>query len=642
LLRAESIAVLRRSLGMLAHHLSLSDVIQPAPRRLYERLAPFETNRDRTSESWRDYVHMMIDRLPETGRGESDTPAYRRASELEQDLRFLAEALQEIGADAIASDQVAPVQHLVAAYEFHGAALDIRQNSAFHDRALGQLLAASGYEDTDYANWPESQRRQWIDRELLSPRPFTVDSASLQPEAAASVDLFRFVRGWIAEHGARGIGSFVVSMTHAPSDLLAVYLLAREAGLVHGPAGELVCEIAVTPLFETINDLDASPGILAEFLAHPAVKRSLAYIQERDQTPRPIQEVMIGYSDSNKDGGILASQWYLRKAQLQLAEVAEQAGIELRFFHGRGGTIGRGAGPTNAFLAALPAGTLRGGIRITEQGEVLAQKYANRLTAALHLERMLAGTTRWTLLHQTASPEAPREIEELTEAAAAASRRAYAELIRTPGFLDFFSGATPIDAIESSRIGSRPARRSGRRTLEDLRAIPWVFSWSQARFNLPGWYGVGSAFDVVCGDDASRWRLFAQAARTWPFLSYVLHNVEFSVAAADTEIMAEYASMVEDPAVRDGVLEKILREYELTQQVLGKLYPHERAGRRPRLVKAIEMRRNALIRLHREQIALLREWRAAARAERSDETARILPFLLATVNAIAGGLKTTG
>jgi phosphoenolpyruvate carboxylase len=255
---------------------------------------------------------------------------------------------------------------------------------------------------------------------------------------------------------------------------------------------------------------------------------------------------------------------------------------------------------------------------------------------------MLAGTTRWTLLHQTASPEAPREIEELTEAAAAASRRAYAELIRTPGFLDFFSGATPIDAIESSRIGSRPARRSGRRTLEDLRAIPWVFSWSQARFNLPGWYGVGSAFDVVCGDDASRWRLFAQAARTWPFLSYVLHNVEFSVAAADTEIMAEYASMVEDPAVRDGVLEKILREYELTQQVLGKLYPHERAGRRPRLVKAIEMRRNALIRLHREQIALLREWRAAARAERSDETARILPFLLATVNAIAGGLKTTG
>jgi phosphoenolpyruvate carboxylase len=194
-------------------------------------------------------------------------------------------------------------------------------------------------------------------------------------------------------------------MTHAPSDLLAVYLLAREAGLVHGAAGELVSEIAVTPLFETIDDLDASPGILAEFLAHPAVRRSLTYIQERDRTPRPVQEVMIGYSDSNKDGGILASQWYLRKAQIRLAAVAAEAGIELQFFHGRGGTIGRGAGPTNAFLAALPPGTLHGGIRITEQGEVIAQKYANRLTAALHLERMVAGVTRWTLLHQQASPD---------------------------------------------------------------------------------------------------------------------------------------------------------------------------------------------------------------------------------------------
>jgi phosphoenolpyruvate carboxylase len=431
-------------------------------------------------------------------------------------------------------------------------------------------------------------------------------------------------------------------MTHAPSDLLAVYLLAREAGLVHGSAGQLVCEIAVTPLLETIDDLEASPAIMSEFLAHPAVKRSLQYIQERDGTPRPVQEVMIGYSDSNKDGGILASQWYLRRAQLALASVAKHAGVELRFFHGRGGTIGRGAGPTNAFLASLPSGTVQGTIRITEQGEVIAQKYANRLTAALHLERMLAGATRWTLEHQAGLPETSAEMESLTEEAAVASRKVYRALIDLPGFVNFFSQATPIDAIEHSRIGSRPSRRTGHRTLEDLRAIPWVFSWSQARFNLPGWYGVGSAFEQICGTDAGRWQLFVQAAQEWPFLSYLLHNVEFSVAAASTEFMADYAGLVEDTEVRQSILNPILAEYERTKQVLERLYPRGRTARRPRLEKAVDIRKNALTRLHREQIALLRAWRVAGQASRQDEADLILPSLLATVNAIAGGLKTTG
>jgi len=634
MLRAQAIGVLREALGKLAENLSLSDAIQKAPARLYERLA-MDGIADSSDEPWRRYVRMMIDRLPPGG-------SYKGAQELERDLQVLVDALEEIGAHAIVGDQVTPIQHLVTAYEFHGAALDLRQNSAFHNRAISQLLEASGSEDRAYGDWPEPRRREWIARELASPRPFTVSGASLGPEASACVDLFRFLREWIAQNGHQGIGSFIVSMTHAPSDLLAVYLLAREAGLVHGPAGALVAEIAVTPLFETIDDLEASPDILAEFLADAGVKRSLAYIQERDKTPRPVQEVMVGYSDSNKDGGILASHWYLRKAQIRLAAVAEAANVELQFFHGRGGTIGRGAGPTNAFLAALPGGTLRGGIRITEQGEVIGQKYANRLTAALHLERMLAGVTRWTLMHGQSSAEVAPEVEDLTEAAAAASRLAYRDLVRTPGFLDFFSAATPIDAIESSHIGSRPARRSGQRTIEDLRAIPWVFSWSQARFNLPGWYGVGSAFDSVCGEDEGRWRVLAQAASEWPFLSYVLHNVEFSVAAADVEIMTEYAGLVEDCTVRERILDKILGEYRRTEQVLDKLYPRERATRRPRLVKAVAMRRNALIRLHREQIALLRDWRDAARADQKEESERILPALLATVNAIAGGLKTTG
>jgi phosphoenolpyruvate carboxylase len=245
-------------------------------------------------------------------------------------------------------------------------------------------------------------------------------------------------------------------------------------------------------------------------------------------------------------------------------------------------------------------------------------------------------------MHRTATHEASPLVEDLTAAASAVSRDAYKALIHAPGFLDFFSQATPIDCIEHSRIGSRPSRRSGRRTLEDLRAIPWVFSWSQARFNLPGWYGLGAGFEEVCGQDESRWEALADAAKNWPFLTYLLHNVEFSVAAADAGIMTEYASLVDDPATRKAILDEILAEYERTKRVLAKFYPRERASRRPRLTKAVDIRKNALTRLHREQIAQLKEWRGAVKSGLQDEADRLLPQLLITVNAIAGGLKTTG
>ena len=527
------------------------------------------------------------------------------------------------------------------------AALDIRQNSAFHDLAIGQLISISGSSGEDYHTWWETRKREYLDRELESPRPYAVSNAALPHEADASVGVLRLVREWIEQHGPRGIGSFVVSMTHSASDLLGVYLLAREAGLVRSTAHGLACEIAVTPLFETIEDLESSRDTLAEFLAHPMTRRTLRYLAERDGRDRPLQEVMIGYSDSNKDGGILASHWYLRKAQIRLAEAAREAGVDLRFFHGRGGTIGRGAGPTHVFLESLAPATLHGEIRVTEQGEVVSQKYANRLTAATHLERLLAGVTRWALVHErqteAAHDEAAHdEVEDLFEAAAVASREAYRSLIDSEGFLEFFSQATPLDVIESSHIGSRPARRTGKRTIADLRAIPWVFSWSQARFNVPGWYGVGSAFARVRDQDPAGWRRLQRAAGAWPFLAYLLHNVEFSVTAADTGLMSEYAELVEDRALAGRFLQRIVEEHRLTHEVLCQLFGGHMEQRRPRLMMAIGIRKNALLHLHREQIALVREWRAAVREERTEEADRLLTALLVTVNAIAGGLKTTG
>ena len=635
-LHAGALGVLREHLRAMGDRLSLAESVQPAPGRLRERIGRYEKllgeeGRGFAEEPWRRLAHLMAART------------YERAEELEDDLRFLYEMLEEVGASRIARAEVAPVQRIAATFGFHLAALDIRQNSEYHGAAIEQLLAVAGLEGAGFGEWTEIRKRELIDRELRSPRPFAVANAALPPEAEASVDTLRLVREWTAQHGRRGIGSFVVSMTHGASDLLNVYLLAREAGLVRSTPQGLVCEIPVVPLFETIEDLENCGRVLDDFLAHPMTRRTLRFLQERDSRPRPLQEVMIGYSDSNKDGGILASHWYLRKAQIRLTEVARRAGVDLRFFHGRGGTIGRGAGPTHVFLESLAPGALQGEIRVTEQGEVVSQKYANRLTAASHLERLLAGVTRWTLVQNAGRPEGPpHPAEEPFEAAAVASREAYRQLIEMERFVEFFSQATPLDAIECSRIGSRPARRTGKRTIKDLRAIPWVFSWSQARFNVPGWYGVGSALESVRDSDPAGWNLLRRAARDWAFLSYLLHNIEFSVEAADTGLMEEYAALVEDEGLRARVLGRIVEEHRRTREILCELFEGRTEDRRPRLAMAIAIRRNALLRLHREQIALLREWRAALREDRQEDAERILPALLVTVNAIAGGLKTTG
>ncbi|HWR52789.1 MAG TPA: phosphoenolpyruvate carboxylase [Bryobacteraceae bacterium] len=641
-LRAAALALQRRQLETLAAHLSLSEQLQSPPKELTARIREYQellgdAARDAVArnpaEPWRQFLNLMLGRLPGDGAGAPHE--YRRAEELDADLLLLARSLEAIGAGRLVRGDVAEARLLVRTHGFHSASLDIRQNSASHDRAVAQLLGIAGLGGSDFAEWPERRRCELLDRELESPRPFAVVTAALPADADAAVGVFRLVREYIERHGAAGIGTVIVSMTRGVSDLLNVYLLAREAGLVGRADEGIVCDVAVTPLFETIDDLERSADVLAGFLAHPMTRRTLEHLRKRDGRARPLQEVMVGYSDSNKDGGMIASLWALRNAQTRMARVARDAGVELRFFHGRGGTIGRGAGPTHVFLRSLPPATLEGEMRVTEQGEVISQKYANRVTAAEHLERLLAGVTRWTVAHER-EPLAPHPAEYAIERVAVESRRAYRELIETEGFVEFFSQATPIDAIESSRIGSRPPRRSGKRTIADLRAIPWVFSWSQARFNLPGWYGVGSGFERVRAADPAAWDQVRRAAGEWDFLSYLLHNVETSLTSAHPALMEEYASLVENSALRERIMAAIRDEYSCTSRVIEELFGGSVTERRPRLMKAIEVRRAALVRLHREQIRLLRDWRASGSADEK------LTPLLVTVNAIAGALKTTG
>lgn len=636
-LRAAALDLLRRQLQDLSARLSLSDLLQKPPRFLVDWIEAaaaaaggpgrqaLERNRE---EPWRQMLNLMLMRLDAAGPN-----PYSMPEEVEEDLRLLARSLETVGAGRVAATAVVPALRIVQTFGFHLASLDYRQNSAYHDRAIGQLLTVAGLDGGDFPDWPLARRQQLLETELRSPRPFAGVAAGLPPEADATVGVLRVIRDHIARHGPRGIGTLIVSMTRNETDLLNVYLLGREAGLVRHTSEGLVSDVAVAPLFETIDDLKRSTDVLASFLDHPITRRTLEHLRLRDGRPRPVQDVMVGYSDSNKDGGILASHWCLRTAQRGMSALARQRGIDLRFFHGRGGTLGRGAGPTHVFLEAQPLGALHGEMRVTEQGEVISQKYANRVTAAHHLERLLAGVSAWSLVHARRREEPPHAFEEEFGQIAEWSRAAYRALVDGPGFVEFFAQATPIDAIEQTRIGSRPPRRTGQRTLKDLRAIPWVFSWSQARFNLPGWYGVGSALERV-RQSPDRWRRLCASVQDWPYLRYVLHNVEASVMTAHEPLMGEYAALVEDPALRQRVLGQILAEFARTREALDGVFGDTFPARRPRLWKTVELRRVALEQLHREQIRLLRQWRAG-------EEAMLLP-LLETVNAIAGGLKTTG
>lgn len=342
---------------------------------------------------------------------------------------------------------------------------------------------------------------------------------------------------------------------------------------------------------------------------------------------------MIGYSDSNKDAGILASQWALYSAQRTLAEVGRRRGVRIQFFHGRGGTVSRGAGPTHRFLDALPAGTLEAGLRITEQGEVVAQKYNNHRTAALNLELIAAGVLRNRF--QPGSEGGAGLLEGLMPGLTEASAGAYRALLGTPGFLEFYRQVTPIDVIERSRIGSRPSRRTAEPTLAALRAIPWVFSWTQARFYLPGWYGVGSALEWLAREDAGGFERLRTGWSRWTFLRYVVFNVESCLESASEDWMRAYAELVEDGGVRERFLGRILEEYRRTRHWVSVLAGGPLPERRPRFYRTLHARDAGLAVLHRDQIRRLREWR------REPDEARLQALLL-NVNAIASGLRTTG
>jgi phosphoenolpyruvate carboxylase len=650
LFRAEALGLIRQRLQALGATMSLSARRQVVPTALRDWIAArgealgeagataLARNPD---EPWRQAVNLMTAGLPPV-TGPATGATYERASALADDLARLADALDAIGAGRLVQSDVWPVLRHVRTFGFHLAALDLRQNSAFHDRGLAALLGKAGEPDAaSYPEWDESKRAALMARELASPRPFAPAGTQLEGEAADTVGSMRVFARTLAEHGAEGLGSLIVSMTRNAEDLFAVYLFAREAGLLRDSTEGPWLPLPVVPLLETIDDLHSGAATLAAYLDAPIVQRSLRLQAEADGLDRPVQQVMVGYSDSGKDGGFVASVWGLYRAQQEIAALGNERGVQIRFFHGRGGSIGRGAGPTHRFLRALPPGSVDGDIRITEQGETIAQKYANRITAAHQLELLSAGSLRATLDRRTDPPALLAAMDRL----AATARTTYRSLVDAEGFLEFFGTATPIDAIEQNRIGSRPARRTGQRTLQDLRAIPWVFAWTQSRFGLPGWFGVGSALGALQSDDPDTFAALVDAkaeATRWAPLHYMVSNAATAWATASPDMMRRYAGMLDDEALRERMMGIILAEHERTGAMLSAIYGAPLAQARPSVQEGLDLRNAALIPLHEAQISLLRDWRGHRDAGNEEAAAAVLPRILLTVNAIASGLGTTG
>lgn len=665
-LRLQALQVIHRRLGSLPRVLSLSEEYQQVNESLKSEIQGLakemgERGEDclkrNPREPWRQLANIILAKLP-LHRGLAnqlemdDWPgSYRYPRELLADLSLLRESLIKIGAKRLAHSDIDPIIRKVKTFGFHLAKLDIRQNSQFHDKAMSQLMIAAGLDGEDFPTWNESDRLSFLMKELRSPRPFLHGDSEVGPQADAVLKCYRALADHIKRYGSSGLGSLIVSMTKRVSDLLVVYILAREAGLAIYTSKGLFCSMPVVPLFETLSDLECSEQILRAFLQHPVTRASLRHQnkvikEEADEqfllSARCVQQVMIGYSDSNKDAGILASQWGLQKTQKDLQRVGADNDIKIRFFHGRGGTISRGAGPTHRFLEALPQGSLDGNLRVTEQGETISQKYANQITAVYNLELLLAGVTGATIKDRH-HPRDYTKFEPLAQELCQASSEFYRKFIQAEDFIIFYGQATPIDALEQSRIGSRPSRRTGVRSLEDLRAIPWVFSWNQSRFYVPGWFGVGSALEQIYKKKDDSFVALQEAVKVWPFLRYVLTNVETNLASADLEIMKAYAELVVDVKLRNRFFNLIKTEFQRTHRMMDLLFGGgTMAKRRPKMLATLKLREEALRTLHYQQIGLLKEWRKLREKEDPSVANELLPDLLLSINAIAGGLRTTG
>jgi len=549
---------------------------------------------------------------------------YGDPAELRHDLVSVAHALTRDGNGPLSTGgALGRLIRAVETFGFHLATLDMRQNSAVHERVIAELLKAGGVE-ADYAALDEKERIALLRRELESPRPLTSPYATYSEETASELAIVHAAAAAHARYGRGCIANYIVSMAQSVSDLLEVHILLKEAGL-YVPGEPAQAHIMAIPLFETIADLEGAPAIMTDWLGLPEIAAIT--------TARGHQEVMIGYSDSNKDGGYLTSTWQLNRGSTALRPVFEEAGIGMQLFHGRGGAVGRGGGSSFSAILAQPPGTVQGRIRITEQGEVIAAKYGTRASAATNLEAMASATLLASLEPEQLSPGDASRFTAAMDALSDTAFKSYRGLVYgTEGFRTFFRQMTPIAEIAGLKIGSRPASRKKSDAIEDLRAIPWVFSWAQARVMLPGWYGVGDA--IAAFPDKG---LLREMAEGWPFFAATLANMEMVLAKSDMGIAARYATLVEDKALGERIFGRIQDGWNGAHDGLLTVTGQSRLlEKHPGLETSIRLRLPYIEPLNLLQIELMKRHRAG------DEDPRIGEGILLSINAIATALRNSG
>lgn len=622
----------------LRGELSLSSRLVQVTEAVHKmaELSP-ETTESRLEEPYRRAVTHIHARIHQTARhlaGQAEEPgpdAYASPAEFAADLDLLVNSLCLHGSELLAGGRLRLLRRAVDSFGFHLAPLDLRQHSDFHERVVGELLAQSG-ETVDYSSLDEGQRIHLLVEELGTPRKRYSPLADYTELTRKELDTFEVAAALQKRLGAQALPNYIISKTDSVSDVLEVAMLLKEVGMLHvGPSPRL--DMNIIPLFETIGDLRGCGDIMQRLFSLPVYR---ALLVSRGNT----QEVMLGYSDSNKDGGFLTANWELYKAEKTLVQVFSEFGIEMRLFHGRGGSVGRGGGPSYYGILAQPAGSVNAQIRLTEQGEVIASKYSDPGIGRRNLETLVAATLEATLLDHDCGLQERERFFQVMEALSEHSFQRYRSLVyETPGFDQFFREATPVREISELNIGSRPASRKPSARIEDLRAIPWVFSWGQSRMILPGWYGFGTAVSRYCAEHPEGWDQLKTMHRSWPFLQALLSNMDMVLAKADLDIARRYVGLVSDVTLREQVFGEIETEFHLTVDCLRRITgQQEFLESNPTLARSIRERRPYLDPLNHLQVNLLHAHRMGTESD-SEAVRRAIHL---TINGVAAGLRNSG
>ncbi|APR80118.1 Phosphoenolpyruvate carboxylase [Minicystis rosea] len=616
--------------------LAADDARDPALAAELGRRLPFEPYRRKCLHMRAKLAHTLAHAerwQPELCRDHvlpADPSRYHRRAELLADLAVLERSLRAHCGAAVAEGRLHDVIREAEVFGLGTATLDIRQHSGRHAAAVAEILAAAGVH-ADYLALTEDERTAVLSRALSDPRPLIPLRPVCSAESREVIDTFRTVFAILEELAPESIDKVIISMTRGASDVLATLLLAREAGIYRREEGKSLVD--VVPLFETGADLAAAPHVLAACFASPAYR---AHVDLRGG----VQEVMLGYSDSNKDAGFVSANWALYRAQRELSDLGAEAGVTVSFFHGRGGSIGRGGGPANQAILAQPPGTVGNHIRLTEQGEVIADRYGLPELAHRHLEQLVNAVLRGGFAHPSApDPAWERAVERLSSIA----RTAYRALVYDdPRFVEYFRAATPIAEIGRLNLGSRPASRKPSGRIEDLRAIPWVFAWMQSRHTLPGWYGLGHALERFVAEDDGALARLSEMHERWPFFRTMLESAQMIMGKADLHIAVRYAELCPDPALGRAVFGDIEAEYERTRRMICRVTKSEEIlDYAPVLKRSIALRNPYVDPMSYIQVELLERLRAAPDAP-GPERAALEDAIMLSISGIAAGLKNTG